>query len=143
MRATIVAQSNIEFIWSSVEKFISDAFNKHDGDETEEDTRKLLEEGKAQLWIAHDGRGIRAAAVSRLATVPNGRRICFVMACGGEGFDEWARPGIAEIEKFAKANNCDAVRLSGRRGWRVYKKHGYKEPFVILEKALNKCLTAV
>ena len=137
MRTTIVAQSNIEFIWSSVEKFISDAFNKHDGDETEEDTRKLLEDGKAQLWIAHDGRGIRAAAVTRLATVPSGRRVCFCMACGGTGLTEWLDLGMKEIEKFAKINKCDLVRLSGRRGWRgAFKSLGYKEPFVILEKAL-------
>ncbi len=136
MRATIVAQSNVEFIWSSVERFIHSAFTKHVGDETEEDARELLRIGKAQLWIAHDGRGIRAAAITRLATVPSGRRICFCMACGGEEFEEWAQVGIKEIEKFAKANNCDAVRLSGRRGWRECKKYGYTEPFVILEKVL-------
>lgn len=137
MRATIVAQSNIDFIWSSVEGFIKSAFTKHVGDETEQDALELLRAGKAQLWIAHDGRGIRAAAITRLATVPNGRRICFCMACGGDGFDEWGKVGIGEIEKFAKSNKCDAVRLSGRRGWRAFKEHGYKEPFVILEKALN------
>jgi hypothetical protein len=138
VKATIVAQSNIEFIWPSAERFISDAFNKHTGDETEEDTKKLLEAGEAQLWIAHDGRGVRAAAVTRLATVPSGRRVCFCMACGGNGISEWLEVGMREIEKFAKANKCDLVRLSGRRGWReAFKPLGYKEPFVILEKALN------
>ncbi len=138
MRCTIVSQSNIELIWSSVERFISDAFSKHNGDETEADTRKLLELGKAQLWIAHDRRGIRAAAVTRLATVPSGRRVCFCMACGGRGLSEWLEAGMKEIEKFAKNNKCDLVRLSGRRGWRAaFKPLGYEEPFVILEKALN------
>ena len=138
MRCTIVAQSNIEFIWSSVEHFISDAYNKHSGDETEEDTKKLLEAGGAQLWIAHNGRGIQAAAVTRLALMPSGRRVCFCMACGGQGLAEWLSVGMREIEKFAKANKCDLVRLSGRRGWRkAFKPLGYQEPFVILEKALN------
>ena len=137
MRCTIVAQSNVDFIWSSVERFIKAAYTKHVGDETDTDVLENLKLGKYQLWIAHDGRGIRGATVTRLATVPNGRRICFCMACGGEGFEEWAQQGISEIEKFAKANNCDAVRISGRRGWRVCKKYGYTEPFVFLEKALN------
>ncbi len=138
MRTTIVDQSNVDFIWSSVEHFIKAAYSKHVGDETEEDAKNLLLTGKAQLWIAHDGRGIRGAAITRLATVPNGRRICFCMACGGLDIDEWGSQGIREIEKFARNNNCDAVRVSGRRGWRViYKPHGYKEPFVILEKVLN------
>lgn len=136
VRATIVDQSNIDFIWSSVERFISAAFTKHVGDETEEDARRLLRLGKAQLWITHNGRGIKAAAITRLATVPNGRRICFCMACGGEDFDTWIQIGLQEIEKFARANKCDAVRISGRRGWRKIKVHGYVEPFVILEKAI-------
>lgn len=136
MRATLVAPETISYIWPQVEKFIASAFTKHVGDETEKDALDLLEAGNAQLWVAHDGRGIRGAAVTRLATVPNGRRICFCMACGGVGFSEWA-DCIGAIEKFAKANKCDAVRLSGRRGWRVYKPLGYKEPFVILEKVLN------
>ncbi len=136
MRCTIVAQSNVEFIWSSVEHFIKSAYTNHIGDETDTDVLENLLLGKYQLWIAHDGRGIRAAAVTRLGTVPNGRRICFVMACGGEGFDEWGHQGISEIERFAKNNKCEAVRLSGRRGWRAFKKYGYKEPFVFLEKAL-------
>ncbi len=135
MRCTIVSQSNVEFIWSSVEHFIKAAFTKQDSDDTEETVRELVSTGGAQLWIAHNGRGIRAALVTHLATVNNGRRICFCMACGGEGFDEW-KHCLAEVEKFAKANTCDAVRITGRRGWRLYKQNGYKEPFIILEKAL-------
>lgn len=137
MRCTIVDQSNVEFIWPSVEHLIKSGYSKHKGDETDGDVLENLLLGKYQLWIAHNGRGIRAAAITRLATVPNGRRICFAMACGGEGMDDWGQQGFSEIEKFAKANKCDAVRVSGRRGWRAVKKYGYTEPFVFLEKALN------
>ena len=136
MRTTIVAQSNVEFIWSSVEKFIQSAFQKQDSDDTEETVKALLLSGKGQLWIAHDGRGIRAALVTRLAVMDSGRRICFCVACGGVDFDEWEHC-LSEIEKFAKSNKCDAVRITGRKGWRLYKKsRGYKEPFIILEKAV-------
>ena len=135
MRCTIVAQSNVEFIWSSVEHFIQAAFTKQESDDTVETATALLRSGGAQLWIAHNGRGIKAALVTRLATTNSGRRICFCMACGGADFEEWEHC-LAEVEKFAKANTCEAVRITGRRGWRLYKKHGYKEPFIILEKAL-------
>lgn len=135
MKTTIVAQSNIDFIWSSVEKFIQSAFIKQRSDDTIDTVKALLQSGGGQLWIAHDGRGIRAALVTRLAKMESGRKICFCMACGGIDFDDWEHC-LSEVEKFAKSNKCDAVRITGRRGWRLYKKRGYQEPFIILEKAI-------
>ena len=135
MRCTIVAQSNVDFIWSSVEHFIQSAFTKHESDDTPGTALDLLRTGGAQLWIAHDGRGIRAALITRLATTNSGRRICFSVACGGIDFDEWEHC-LREVEKFAKANTCDAVRITGRRGWRAKLRPNYKETFVTLEKAL-------
>ncbi len=135
MRSTLVAPDNIEFVWPSVEKFIQSAFTKQEGDDTVETVVAMLQSRDAQLWVAHNGAGIKGAAVTRTATVPGGRKILFCMACGGVDFHEWDF-ALGDIEKFAKANDCDAVRITGRPGWRIYKKHGYKEPFVVLEKVL-------
>ena len=137
MRSTLVAPDTISYIWPQVERFIHSAFTKHAGDDSEASVLSLLGRGEAQLWIAHSGAGIKAAAVTRLAVTNSGRKICFCMACGGEDFDEWEHT-LGDIEKWARKQGCDAVRITGRPGWRVYKKRsGYKEPFVILEKALE------
>ncbi len=135
MRSTLVAPGNIELVWPAVEKYIHSAFTKHEGDDTIETVVVLLSNKEAQLWVAHNGGGIKGAAVTRIATVPSGRKILFCMACGGVDFHEWEFT-LGDIEKFAKANDCDAVRITGRAGWRVYKKRGYVEPFVVLEKVL-------
>lgn len=135
MRSTLVAPDNISFIWPAIEGFIRSAFTKHEGDDTEETVLAMLGRQEAQLWVAHNGSGIKGVAVTRVATVPNGRRILFCMACGGVDFQEWEFT-LGDIEKFAKANDCNAVRITGRLGWRVYKKRGYREPFVVLEKVL-------
>ncbi len=135
MRSTLVAPDNIAFIWPAIEGFIHSAFTKHEGDDTEETALAMLERREAQLWVAHSGSGIRGAAITRIATVQSGRKVCFCIACGGTNFEEWEFT-LGDIEKFAKANHCDAVRITGRAGWRVYKKRGYKEPFVVLEKVL-------
>ncbi len=95
----------------------------------------MLARGEAQLWVAHNGAGIKAAAITRMAVVPNGRRVCFCVACGGVELAAW-KNCILDIERYARRQGCDAVRLSGRPGWKIYKKQGYAEPFVILEKAL-------
>ena len=49
MRCTIVAQSNVDFIWSSVEHFIQSAYTKHLGDETDTDILEDLLLGKYEL----------------------------------------------------------------------------------------------
>ncbi len=136
MRSTLVAPDTIGYIWPQVEKFIHSAFEAGIGDDTKDSVLGMLERGEAQLWIAHNGAGIKAAALTRMATVSNGKHICFCIACGGEEIETW-QDCIGDIEEYARKQGCDALRLSGRAGWKIYiKKRGYKEPFVILEKAL-------
>ncbi len=135
MRSTLVAPDTIGYIWPQVEKFVHSAFETEIGDDTEAGVIAMLGRGEAQLWVAHNGAGIKAAAITRMATTPNGKRICFCVACGGEDLSEW-EGCLADIERYARKQGCDAVRLTGRAGWKIYKKKGYREPFVILEKVL-------
>ena len=136
MRSTLVAPDTIGYIWPQVEKFIHSAFEAGIGDDTLASVTTMLARGEAQLWVAHNGAGINAAAVTRMAVMPTGRRILSVLACGGEELASW-EDCLGDIEKFARRQGCDAARLSGRPGWKkVYKKRGYEEPFVILEKVL-------
>ncbi len=136
MRSTLVAADTVSYIWPQVEKFIHSAFEAGVGDDTLESVLGMLGRGEAQLWVAHNGAGIKAAAITRMAVVPNGKRVCFCIACGGVELETW-QDCLHDIEKFARKQGCDAVRLSGRLGWAVYKKQGYKQPFMILEKALH------
>ncbi len=135
MRSTLVAPDTIGYIWPQVERFIHSAFKEGIGDETLEGALAMLARGEAQLWVAHNGAGIKAAALTRMAVVANGKRICFCLTCGGEGIEEW-KGCLQDIEEYARRQGCDVVRLSGRAGWKIYKKQGYKEPFVVLEKVL-------
>ncbi len=135
MRSTLVAPDTIGYIWPQVEKFIHSAFEAGIGDDTKDSVLAMLGRGEAQLWIAHNGAGIKAAAVTRMAAIASGRRVCFCVACGGEEIETW-KDCLKDIERYARKQGCDAIRLSGRAGWKIYKKQGYKEPFVVLEKAL-------
>ncbi len=136
MRSTLVAPDTIGYIWPEVERFIYSAFEEGIGDDTKETALAMLGRGEAQLWVAHNGAGIKAAALTRMATVANGRRVLFCIACGGEDIETW-EDCLGDIERYARKQGCDAVRLSGRAGWKIYKKkRGYKEPFVVLEKVL-------
>jgi hypothetical protein len=92
-----------------------------------------------------NGTAIKAAAVTQLSAV-NGVRFCTIVACGaspskpagrrrGRDRDEWL-PLLAGLERYAKAEDCKAMRIFGRRGWeRVLP--DYKAARVLLEKELT------
>ncbi len=138
MRSTIVTLATIEYAWPSVEKYIKAGFDWGDGgrgDDTLENVHKALLAGHCQLWVMHNARGIRGACAAKIDTLPTGRKIYVTISHSAESLDETLL-GLKELEKFAKANGCTAIRITGRRGWAVLKKHGYKEPFICLEKEL-------
>jgi len=85
--------------------------------------------GDQLLWLAYDGKAIKAAAASHLTD-----KVCTITACGGEDMKVWL-PLFAQIEKYAKDEGCRCVRIYGRKGWlRVLE--GYETKHVIMERAL-------
>jgi hypothetical protein len=106
--------------------------------------------GNALLWLAWDAqmRVIAAACVTELQRV-GPRKLCLIVACGaspshpspasgggiGWGPGGWL-PLLAQIEDYARAEDCAAMRIMGRAGWtRVLK--DYRKKRVILEKSLT------
>ena len=102
--------------------------------------------GHALLWIAWDGEGsiarqdgrkrpdgIAAAAVTELHQT-EWRKVCCIVACGGEHRERWLEL-IGPIEDFARAEGCAAMRIMGRKGWaRVLPTYRIRR--VVLEKEL-------
>ena len=122
--------------WHTAVKMLEAAFKPGMADET----FKMLEEDlyaeRSLLWIAHEDNEIFGAASTKLVCYPNGRLVCVITSCAGYSFPKW-RCCIQEIEKYAKHMGCAAVRLSGRKGWKILKSEGYREPWIMLEKELK------
>lgn len=98
-----------------------------------EDTEYDVLSGDQLLWLAWEN-AILAAATTRL-TLNGGRKVCEIVACGGDDRDRWL-PLIEQIETYAENEGCLSVRIIGRAGWeRVL--GGYRREYVILEKALG------
>lgn len=89
--------------------------------------------GSSLLWLAWDGQEITAAAVTEL-TEARGRKVCTIVACGGNDRARWLHL-IEGLEDFARAEGCKATRIIGRKGWsRVLP--AYRQTAVILERQL-------
>ena len=119
-------------IWPLVDKLILNAVHRGVGSHSV--IRDMVMSGRAMLWIAQDGKCIHAVAVTSLA-LDQARKVCEIVACAGSGMREWIR-FISGIEKYAKSEGCQSVRLIGRKGWQRMLKD-YRPKHVILEKALT------
>jgi hypothetical protein len=89
--------------------------------------------GVQLLWVAADTGAIWAAAVTQLAWA-NGEKLCTIVACGGRERARWL-PLKAELEAFAKAEGCAAIRIHGRRGW-AREFPDYRLTRILLEKEI-------
>ena len=128
-----VNPEKINQIWPRVSYYIQDSLKHGSGEDTLETLHQKLLSGLALLWIAFDG-DIHGAATTELVTIA-GRKLCVISACGGKDIAQWG-DRIRDLEAFARDEQCSAVRIVGRHGWK--KLFGdYKEPWICLEKELN------
>jgi hypothetical protein len=117
-------------VWPLVQEFIEAGCK--DCESSAEDLRDEAQQGTTQLWLAWAD-CCEAAAITRLVFTPQGV-ICLLISCGGKGMDRWLGL-LDEIELYAKAQGCVAMRIIGRLGW-LRKLHDYDLTRIILDKRL-------
>lgn len=129
-----VDPKRIDEIWPHVSGFLASAFERGIGDDDLESLKQDLDARQSLLWVVWDGKGLLAAATTKLLKMPT-KKLCVISACGGRELRRWRR-FIAELESYAKAEGCDAFRMMGRPGWKAVFPD-YREPWVCLEKGLK------
>ena len=129
MISVCVDPARITEAWPHFKDKIESAVSKVGLADFEYIERQVLD-GRALLWLAWDGETVHAAAVTQLTT----DSVCEIVACGGSGLKKFL-PLISDLENFAKAENCRAIRIIGRKGWTKVLT-GYEPKAIILERAL-------
>lgn len=71
--------------------------------------------GRDRLWLAvEQGRRSGSVVTSLTRDAGDGRAVCVITACAGR----FHRHLLAQIEAWAWAQGCRAIRIYGRKGWR-------------------------
>ena len=88
-----------------------------------------------QLWIAWSER-ILCACVTQIE-ISKRKRFLTILFIGGEKMELWLEYMNLMID-FAKANECDEIRVFGRKGWgRVLNSFGFDNPLSLFRKKIN------
>lgn len=87
------------------------------------------------MWLAWNGEKIEGVAVTELLRSDH-TFYCVVQACGGSNVRHWITL-LDKIEEYARDEDCEFIRILGRRGWKRLLKN-YKEKLVVLERPLTK-----
>lgn len=95
---------------------------------------RLLNERSFLLWLVWDGTEIAGAVVTEVAVTINGK-VCVIVAMAGKDRARWLHL-TRQLEDYARTQDCRAMRLYGRRGWKRVMRD-YRETRVILEKDLT------
>jgi hypothetical protein len=128
-----VQPAQLDEVWPHVAHLIHAAMDKMELGDFAVLERQVFR-AEVLLWLAVDiVDGIRAAAVTQVAIV-NGNKYCTIVACGGAGRMQWL-PLIDGLEAYAKSQNCKAMRIFGRFGWKRVLPH-YQTKAIVLERTL-------
>lgn len=99
-----------------------------------EPLERAIRSGMALMWLAVRDQKILAVAVTELQGSA-GRKVCLVSAVAGRSRDEWLCLS-AGIEKYAKAEGCQALQAVGRQGWKRVLPD-WKLKSIVIEKDLT------
>ena len=132
LRCTEVpAESALEF-WSEVEPFVIRALAYDEMNSTS--TGKLRDQvstGFARVLVCSDDDKLISATIVQLHKNVLDERILHVVATAGQDGDDWFPILFEGLKDMARAEECDAITMSGRPGWaRKLTRYGFKTDHV-------------
>lgn len=132
MKAICINPAIIEKVWPRVSHLIRNAM-KRGGLGSFIIVEAEVLSGRYFLWVAIDGDEILGAWVTCLEST-EWDKACVIVACGGHKLEKWISC-IETVEAYAKAEQCNYVRIYGRKGW-LGMLPAYRSKRVVIERAL-------
>ncbi len=118
--------------WVRCRPFIEAALARSPGFETIADVERLIAEGRYQFWP-----GDAAAAITEVGVYA--QRKALTVVHGGGDLDELIDRMEPAMCAYARANGCDLIMGTGRKGWqRVCERRGYRFGWLVMVKDLEQ-----
>ena len=117
MKTHLISAEDVPYIWDDVAPMLHRVKEHSEGELEIDDFLDHLTMGGMQLWIATEDKEIVMSAVTQIISYPQ-KRVLRVIALAGENFREVHDNCINMVEAFAIKNQCSALELWGRKGWK-------------------------
>ena len=117
MKTHLISAEDVPYIWDDVAPMLHRVKEHSEGELEIDDFLDHLTMGGMQLWIATEDKEIIMSAVTQIISYPQ-KRVLRVIALAGENFREVHDNCINMVEAFAIKNQCSALELWGRKGWK-------------------------
>jgi hypothetical protein len=116
LKAHIVQPEDIAYIWEDVAPLLEMVQEHTEGELETDDFLEPLTHGNMQLWIATEEKDIHAVMVTQFVIYPQ-KNILRIISLAGDDFEK-IRNFQEMIEGFAIKNECTALEMWGRKGWK-------------------------
>ena len=135
LRTFQLPPETIEPLWNSLRARLLPAIERSRGMITEDEVFEKLTALQWQCWVAYAESDLKAAIVTRILESRSGKRVVQAVLAGGDDRRLWQRPIVERLKQFTQDEQCQALRIVGRKGWeRVYPE--FKVDQIVLEYAL-------
>ena len=117
MKATIVPAEDVPYVWGNVAPMLARVIEHSEGELEPDDYLESLMYGSMQLWIVTEESNIIVSMVTQFIDYPQ-KRILRIIALSGENFKQVHSYFNDMLEAYAIKNQCSALELWGRKGWK-------------------------
>jgi hypothetical protein len=134
----LIPAVHVETVWPLAEPHLKRALQYSDGEFTLEETRGFIRDGRFQLWLGWDSGTRRAigAGVTEIFDYPR-KRVCFLVLWASEAPRTRWLDGLQAVERWAREQGCQGMRLLGRKGWgRVLS--GYRPQYTVFVRSFDE-----
>ena len=135
IQSSIVPPDYIRAIYPEIEKYFDKLVPITNGRYIKIDLLHDLLTGKQHLWIITDDEEyIIGIVMTEVLHYPR-KKILGIQYCSGERLNEWMDSTLEMLENWALDNECEAMELTGRKGWvKKLALQEWKQEFVVVRK---------
>ena len=138
---SLVPNEYLHLVWDRAREHLLRFEKRAGGNCTVDDLGRRILNDEQQLWIMFDeDKEICGALVTQMWRYPR-KKVMEIVACGGgdskNQLDDYLYESMKVLEDFARTNDCDVMRVEGRKGWaKALKPYKFEQPAIVLEKEI-------
>ena len=121
-------------MWEEVVPLLARVAPHTEGELEPDDYIEPLTHGDMQLWVGVENKHVKAALVTQIVPYPQ-KKVLRLISLAGEDFQE-IKDFLEMVEVFALKNECSALEMWGRKGWKKLLSD-WKDSYIVYTKDLK------